>query len=332
MLDIPLSLVQIRLRHGGRPAAAEEAQRALHQYYRWAASNPRSREAFACRAYAADVYTAVDNDRQAAAVLDSLQRDCRRLPDQMARRPELLLRLAAISGDRLGDPGRAHAYLDELGRDHPRSPLRGSMQLMRSRLFVRQHRNEDAERVLRVAAEDVSLNEETRATAWLERARLAELQNNWEEAERDYREASTNFPLTAQGMQAPLAVIDHYRAAGDRPGARQAMSEGRRFYQGVLARYPDSPVSQGARRLIVQCSLGLEDWKGAAAALSQMAEAAPGSPGSLQALATLARLDEEKLGDRRAAAAAYRRILEARPDTGVFRTQVEAEIRRLGGS
>ena len=330
VMGFPFQMVQFRLRREGRLRAAEEAQLALHYYYGVVASLPRSPEALAAHAYVGDLYTLLGNPAQAIPVLDSLQLECRQIPDQAVQRQNLLLRLAALSADQVGDPGRAHAYLDLLARDYPKSALRGSAQLMRGRLFVRQKRNEEGQRTFRAVAEDASLTDQPRAMAWLELGRLADLQNQWDEAQRCYREAATNFPLTREGLDAPMYTVAHFHALKDAAGERAALAEARRSYEGTLGRYPDVPASMEVRRRLVSVCAQQGDWKSTVDALSQIAERQPDTQMGLWALFQMARVHEVKLQNRRAALEDFRKIL-ARFPQGDVRARAQAEIRRLGG-
>jgi len=276
------------------------------------------------------LYTALGNPARALAVLDSLQADSRAVPEENQRRPQMLLRLAAMSADQLGDLNRANAYLDKLGHDYPKSNLRGTMELMRGRLFARQQRNDESAKTFRQTAEDASLTDEVRAAAWLELARLSELQNNWEEAQRSYGEASTNFPLTADGMRAPLAVAAHYVQAKDAAGTRKAWEDARKFYEGIISRYPESARTQDARKFLLRALSELQDWKAAVTLLGQIADRGGQSRPALEAMLLSAEIHEQKLGDKKAAIADLQMVLQRFPKAP-FRAQVEAQLKRLGG-
>ncbi len=329
VMEIPIELTRFRLRRGDKEAAAREAATALGYYYGIAAQRG-TREAFAARAYVADVLRSMNRSREALGVMDSLLNDSRKIPEEASRRPELYLRAVAVAADEVGDLEQANRYLDGLFRDYPKSPLRGSGELMRGRLLARLHRNEDAAKTFSLVARDATLPEGTRAAALIESGRLAELENNWEEAQRSYRDAATNYPLTPQGMQAPLYQIAHYQRIKDDSGLRSARLEARKVFEGTLARYPDSPVSLRARELLLACLIDLQDWQAAASRLADLADSQAGSRTGLQALLALAQMHDKKLSDPKAAIADYRKILARYPGVP-FKAKIEAEIKRLGG-
>ncbi|MBI5836648.1 MAG: tetratricopeptide repeat protein [Candidatus Eisenbacteria bacterium] len=330
VLGLPYDIFQYRLRREGRLAGTEEAQGALSYYYGIAARAPRSAEGFKARLIAANVFGELGNTTVALSVLDSLQQECRRSPELGLQRQDLLYRLARLNGFGLGEVERSHRYLDELARDFPKSEARGPAQLMRGELFARQKRNQEASRVFKAVAEDASLKEQTRAAAWLEMAQLADAQNNWEDAERCFREATANFPLTSEGLAAPLMVAGHYHNAKDAAGVKKALLAARKTYESILQRYPDAPVNLQVRQRLAETCARLEDWPAVAAAFGQMAERAQDPGTALMLMGRLAQVQEKKLNDRKAAADTYRRILAKFPKAS-FRAQVEAEIRRLGG-
>lgn len=329
VMDIPIELTRFRLRRGDKEGAQREADAALHYYYR-VATRRDTREAFAARAYVADVLRSTGRSREAIAVIDSILNDSRRIPEEASKRPELFLRAVAVAADEVGDLDQANRYLDALFREYPKSSLRGSGELMRGRLLVRLHRNADAARTYSQVARDATLTEGTRAAALIESGRLSELENNWEEAQRAYRDAATNYPLTPQGMQAPLFQIAHFQRAKDEAGLRSARVDARRVFEGTLSHYPDSPVALRVREMLLTCLIDLQDWPAAAKTLGDLADSQAGSRTGLKALMAAAEIHDKKLSDPKAAIADYRKILARYPGVP-FKAKIEAEIKRLGG-
>jgi outer membrane protein assembly factor BamD (BamD/ComL family) len=201
---------------------------------------------------------------------------------------------------------------------------------MRARVLVRQRRYEEALKTLRGAADDGTLPETERAAAWVQMGKLAELQNNWDEARRDYVGAYTNFPLTDEGMKAPLAIVQHSVDIKDQAGIRRDWIAARDNYADLLNRYPESSWVQEVRWLLVDAHIALEEWPAAVQLLGQISDLQPRTAAGLRALRMMAQLHEIKMHAPRAAAEDYKKVVTRFPDAS-FRPQVEAEIRRLGG-
>ncbi len=331
VMELPFTITQFVWRKDGPVRGKEEARKSLDYYLGVVqASGPHSREGLAARAYAADVQNIMGDPASALESMEILQTDCRAIPSESQRTQQLLLSMAATASDRLGDTRRAHGYLDRLGHDFPRSPFRARALLYRARLFHKERRNDESIKAYRALADDGTVSEDARALAWSELGAVMELQNNWEAAADAYDQASRNFPLTQEGLSAPMRKAAHFASLKNAAGLKKSLEDARTYYVDVLARYGDSPIANEIRRRLIQSQLQLQDWTGAAKTMEQMALKLPDGPIALQVMLDVAKLQEQKLHDNAASTNALRRIL-ARFPKAPFRDQLQAQIKKLGG-
>jgi tetratricopeptide (TPR) repeat protein len=129
-------------------------------------------------------------------------------------------------------------------------------------------------------------------------AQIYENTAEWERALNEYNWLMVNYPLTQEGLEAPLKIAGYYLRE-NKTLASESFEKGIEHYDQLLNKYKDKPFTvliegQKARLYILQ-----KEWDKAISILLKIAEKNPGTEIGLNSLLNLVRIYKLELKDER---------------------------------
>ena len=159
-------------------------------------------------------------------------------------------------------------------------------------------------------------------------ARTYELQGQWAEAEKAYKEILDKYPYTQDGLVVPVYLARQYRAKGDKEQERIFLEKGLSLYNEVIEKFPRSLEATGAVDLSCDCKLALEGAGGTIEYLKSLIIKYPDTLIAGRASFDAARIFQYKLKDEKEAANYYNKVVKQFPGTNLAR-KAEEELKKL---
>jgi len=189
--------------------------------------------------------------------------------------PSLLYLEARIELNGFGNPVGASSLLREIEEDYPDSKEVPGALLARAGIEFRAGRPDSAAEIYRKLLEEYSGDKNQAVEAKWMLARIEEKKGNWLEASLHYNSIAKEFPLTPQGLEAPLKIAAHFEEIGENKAAENAYRRAREHYR----RLADDSYSRGARILaekyLVRVLVEEEKWAEAVDELLTLADRYP---------------------------------------------------------
>lgn len=137
-----------------------------------------------------------------------------------------------------------------------------------------------------------------------------EKENDWESANRKYREAFSKYPQFRDSLKLPLHILDHFLAKKNKADITGAYQQAVQDYKNILSRYPDTQLSYAANNLLVEAHMRTANWAEMLSTLNGMVKKYPQSSEVPTWLMTMAATYEMKLNDRTKAIGLYQTIVD----------------------
>lgn len=244
--------------------------------------------------------------------------------------PALLYLESQIELNGFGDTDKAIALLGEIADKYPGSNEAPGALITRAEVLVSKGRREEAAAICRKIIKDYpdKINEVVKATWML--AAIEEEKGNWVDASLHYKSIYTKYPLTLQGLEAPLRIAEHFTEIGEKEAARGAYATAREHYSGLAG---DS-YARGARviaeKYYVRTLIEEKKWEEAVNKLLEQAAKYPRYTPFMQNYLSAASICELELGDNERAASILEMCIEKHGGTGLAE-EAEKQLKRIRG-
>jgi TolA-binding protein len=236
---------------------------------------------------------------------------------------EASIRARRISGR---DPAAGAALLDAVAAQYPKSPFAARAAFDSGVLLEENGRKREAlDRYRKVSSQFPQ--DAAAPAAMYRRALLEDDLGDWVAAKNLLEMIPLRYPESQAALDAPMAVVRHYRATGEPEAARAALRRSLTTYQELLERRSKSAYRDAYRWSLAKAQLELGDWNGALKTIDDMVANDPMHPLTLQGLLQGAKVAEAHGQDSRAAGY-LERYLAAKPGSPLEAT-IRADIARL---
>jgi tetratricopeptide (TPR) repeat protein len=128
-------------------------------------------------------------------------------------------------------------------------------------------------------------------------AQIYENTGEWDRALNEYDWLKINYPLTPEGLEAPLRIADYYQRE-NKGLAKEYFEKGAEHYDGLISKYKDKPFVSSIELQKSKLYLLQQDWKNSVSSLQRIAGKYPGTNAGLNALLLLWRVYSMDLKDR----------------------------------
>ena len=186
-------------------------------------------------------------------------------------------------------------------------------------LHAAQRRFDFAREAFDLAIKNYGGEVETVITALVATAKSYEAEGDWPSAEKVYRDLSSLYPWSSQGMEAPLYIGDSYSQRGMSSEARQAYEKAVQAYEHLLQEVPSQDLGARISGYLLVAYERLENWKRAAEVLDDLLRRAPDKTNHPMLLFELANIYLQKLRDPAKAKAVYDKLIAEYPDHALAR-------------
>ncbi len=229
--------------------------------------------------------------------------------------PSLLYLEAQMELNGFNNPAGASRLLREIEEDYPDSREAPGALLARAGIEFRAGREDSATGIYRKLLEEYPGNKDQAVEAKWMLARIEEKRGNWLEASLHYNSIAKEFPLTPQGLEAPLKIAAHFEEIGEAKAAENAYQRAREHYQ----RLAGDSYSRGARILAekyqVRVLVEEERWAEAADELLKLADRYPDYAPFRENYLRAASIREIELNDTEGAADILNECVKRYPET-----------------
>jgi tetratricopeptide (TPR) repeat protein len=127
-------------------------------------------------------------------------------------------------------------------------------------------------------------------------AQIYENTNEWDRALNEYDWLKINYPLSAEGLEAPLRIAAYYQRE-NKGLVQEYFEKGAEHYDALLSKYKDKPFVPVIELQKSKLYFLQKDWKNAIALLQKIAGKYPGTDAGLSALLLLWRVYNTDLKD-----------------------------------
>ncbi|MGH7680809.1 MAG: tetratricopeptide repeat protein [Candidatus Eiseniibacteriota bacterium] len=329
VLALPEAIVAIREQMGD----GEGAQRAIQSakaYYRTQLERPWPPEGEA--GIRARLVRLELEDRD----WDDALSDLRRLQALAQSTPSLSLHEAEIhyfeatikaKGLEGSNPLAAVALLDAVVIDYPKSPFAARAAHDAGLMLEAHGRKKDALDRYRIISERFGDNADVAPDAAYRRALLADQLGDWVAAKNLLETIPIRYPESQAALDAPMAIVRHYRTSGEPAAVQTALRKAASTYQGLIANRPTSSYRGGYRWALSQAQFQLGRWDDGLLTIDRMAAEDTGHPLTSQGLLDASKVAETH-GQRARAAGYLRRYLALHPDPSRV-ADVQRDLDRL---
>lgn len=243
--------------------------------------------------------------------------------------PSLLMVEARIVLDGLGDAGGAIDILESIVRDHPlaRQAPTALLTIGNTR-FARGELREAAAAYRELIDRFTEQPYPELVEATWQLGRIEEAQGDWLDASLRFSSVFTDFPLTLQGMEAPLHIARHYRESGESDAARAAYERAERHYQRLASERYSETIRVLAEEYLVRTLAEQDRWQEAANGLIALPGRYPGYRRFMGNYLMAASIYENELGDDGRALETLRLCVQRYPGTDLA-AEAERQIARI---
>jgi tetratricopeptide (TPR) repeat protein len=215
-----------------------------------------------------------------------------------------------------GDLGPAIALYDRVVAAYPQSPFAALALVDGGVLEEKQGRLREALGRYRRVLAQYPKDENSAPIALYRAAMVQEATGDWPSAKQALESLPPRFPGSRAAAEAPYAIVAHYRRTRDVESQGAALSRAVATYRKMIADDSTAAVTVLLRWNIVRAQIAGQNWKGALAAIDEMATKDRGEPLAAQALLEGARV-ARATGDRRRSEGYLRRLETEYPNLKV---------------
>ena len=225
------------------------------------------------------------------------------------------------------DPSAAVAPLDEVVMQYPQSPF-AARAAHDAGLMLEDHgRKREALERYRIISERFGDNGDVAPDAAYRRALLEDQMGDWVHSKNLLEMIPIRYPESQAALDAPMAVVRHYEAAGESDAVRASLRKAAGTYQGLIVSRSKSPFRGGYRWCLAQVQFQQGQWNAGLSTIDAMAAGDPGHPLTSQGLLQAAKVAEAH--DQKDRAAGYLKLyLSLHPDPARV-AEVQRQLDRL---
>jgi TolA-binding protein len=240
----------------------------------------------------------------------------------------LLYLEAMIQRDGFGNTGKAAAIFQQVYEKFPQSKEASSALLAAANIYFIQRDYAKAKTLYRELISKYGDSQFEAAEAAWQVAKIFELEGNWAEASLQYSSIYTNYPNTLQGLEAPIAIANHFRDRGEKEAASAAYMKAVEHYGRIISGGASEGMTLMAEEYIVRCFAEQEEWQEAANRLIELPHRYPFYRRFRENYLMAASIYERELGDADKAAEILGLCVEKYPGTDVA-LEAEKQLKRL---
>lgn len=241
--------------------------------------------------------------------------------------PQILMAMGGIYARELQNPRRALAAFERILEEHPSFKGTPQVYLQIADTYLGMGKTDEALSRYRFVLENFSTDQAVLAKAQLGIARTYEARREWGKALSEYRWIADSYPLTLEGLYAPLYVAQWYDTRGRKELARVEYEAAVQRYTALAQKYPRSRLALLAQQYLSVAYTRLEKWRSALRMLGAIREQNEQSPAAIASYLMTGSIYEE-LGDYARAAETYSRLLSQYPNHPISK-EIERKIYRL---
>ncbi|MFQ5639887.1 MAG: tetratricopeptide repeat protein [bacterium] len=186
--------------------------------------------------------------------------------------PEILLFVGTIYSDVKHEYLTAKSYYEKAFHESDISSVHAKAQLELGALRFKQKQNEEARKKMRWVIEEYPREGRIGAMAQLAVAHSYEQEGRWDRALVEFRWLMDTYPITPEGVYAPLHIANHFKTLGEDDMAANAFTDASERYFELISKYPQSQLSAMAQQYLAICYALSEKWEHALNAAEQLYE------------------------------------------------------------
>jgi tetratricopeptide (TPR) repeat protein len=332
ILRMPSLVTALHLQLGDTTAARQDRRRAVEYYQRLLADRPPPLLEAQVRTLTVDAQLALGDRDGALETLNAFEQLVDSTPSLKDREPEVLFAKASVRAMFGGDPKDAVTVFDEVINRYPDSPYAARALVESGVALERADQRRAALARYRQALEKYPEDETAGPIALFRGAMLKDRMGDWAGAKQDLESIPLRFPESRGALEAPFAIVAHYRRSGELGAARASLLRAVDTYRTLLARDSTAAGNAAIRWNIARCYAALDRPKDALSVIDDMSRKDRRSPLTAVALRQGAEL-AAKTGDPARARAYLERFLlyfPQAPDADRVRLQLD-RMSRGGG-
>ena len=296
ILSIPDAIVELRTDAGDTAGAERERAYAATYFRRILASHPAPILEAQVRARLIRTLLETGDANAALAEVRVLHQIVSATPALRSFEPELLYTEARIRAMQKSYK-EALALYAAVVRTYPASPFVARALL--DAAVIAERTNDDAGAIARYRAilDRPKPDPGVAPVAAYRMAMVKDQTGNWEEAKQILESIPVKYPRSRAGVEAPIAIVDHYNRSHQQDAAKAALLKAVETYRTMLAQDSGSVYATVYRWNILRGCTTLKRWNDALETVDQMATLDRGAPITVEALfqgAQIARANGDK--------------------------------------
>ncbi len=201
--------------------------------------------------------------------LDIMNKTVINYPDHI-KALEILLFTGDIYAEIKMDYFAAKEIYSKVVSGSDKSPVQAKAHLGLGNLLFKQNRNVEARKKMRWIIENYPREGKVGAKAQYAIAHSYEQAEQWDRALVEYRWLIDSYPLTPEGVYAPLHIANYFKALGEEDMAATAYSDATQRYYALISKYPQSQLAAIAQEYLSICYVFNEDWESAINSAEQL--------------------------------------------------------------
>ncbi|RKY34310.1 MAG: hypothetical protein DRP78_06745 [Candidatus Omnitrophota bacterium] len=197
-----------------------------------------------------------------------------------------------------------------------------------AKLYKQKKNYSSALKECRKICENFTLRKEDCARALKNIIEIAQLQNDWQEAEKTYETLIKVYSDTSIGLPAMVYLAQEYKKRGELEKAKDIFSNAFEFYKQMISKENAPQISLKAVDLSVICILNLSGANAVTEFLLSLKDEYAGSDIEIQAVLNLAKNFQYNLKQKKEALKYYQYIVEKYPKMNIV-PKIKDEIEKL---
>ena len=152
---------------------------------------------------------------------------------------------------------------EALIKAYPKSALVENVHFMVADLYVLKKDYAKAREKYDLMIQIYSDNRELIADIRAKIGKTYEAADDWDQAEKIYKQATQDFPETAVGLGLPMYIANYYKVKKDYQGMVNAYNEAVAYYKELVAKNASTRLGFDAARSLANCYMELGQWQAA---------------------------------------------------------------------
>ena len=283
ILSIPDAIIELRAETADSSMVNEDRADAAAYYRKLLAAHPPPLLESQVRARLSRTLLELGDANAAFAEVGALRGLVQRTPALRSLEPELLYTEARIRGMQK-DYTSALSIYDTVVKAHPSSPFAARSLLDAAVIAERMHDGKAAVARYRAILDRPNVDPGIAPVAAYRLAMVKDQMGSWEEAKQILEGIPTQYPRSRAGVEAPLAIVEHYYRSRQPDAAKAALEKAIETYRTMIRLDTTSAYATVYRWNTLRAYTALGRWKEALATVDAMAENDRGAPITAEAL------------------------------------------------